>query len=114
MATSPAQQLSKRKRLRAVEELYRNGYKALEIWELIGETYHVSRGTIRYDITEIRKAWGKELDGKSELEGKDVRRDARFVHQLACISGVKHDSDTRPIHVDIQQLSTVASQNGPV
>lgn len=61
---------SRLQRLRAVEEMYLGGYCAIEIFELIGETYGVTRGTIRNDISAIRKIWGEDLSNRDRLEGQ--------------------------------------------
>lgn len=61
----------RRKRLRAVEELYLNGYCAKEIHDLIGEQFDVTYGTLRNDISAIRKMWGDDTEHRETLEGKD-------------------------------------------
>jgi len=61
-------------RLRAVEELYLNGYKAREIYNLLSSrergTYDVTYGTIRNDIVMVRKLWGHDIQNGG-LEGRE-------------------------------------------
>ena len=59
------------KRLRAIEELYLNGYCAREIHRLLGEQYKVGYGTLRNDIVAIRKVWSDDTGNRDALEGKD-------------------------------------------
>lgn len=63
--------VSRLKRLRAIEELYLNGYCAREIHGLIGEQYGVGYGTVRNDIVAIRSVWNDDSVNRDTLEGKD-------------------------------------------
>lgn len=62
---------AKLKRLRAVEELYLNGYCAKEIHDLLLDSYGVTYGTIRNDIANVRRMWTDDLSHRDGLEGKD-------------------------------------------
>lgn len=92
----PAYQARRWARLRKVESLLFNGFKAHEIFGFIGEAEGVTYGTIRNDISAIYKARKAELAELNKLEGaggylsrlQAVRRaamadkDLRLVHKL--------------------------------
>ena len=110
---NPAEEASRRVRLREIEQLMLNGYKAQEIFDILGNARGVTYGTIRNDISAIYAARREEIAEVTELEGRGgylarlqaVRRsavaekDLRLVHQLdkeiARLSGVEVDPKHR-------------------
>lgn len=64
-------QNGKLNRLRAIEELYLNGYCAREIHQLLEPTYGVTYGTIRNDIVLLRRVWKYDTSHEETVEGKE-------------------------------------------
>jgi hypothetical protein len=65
-----------RQRQRRVEQLYLDGFTAMEIHDIMSEEadkvgrHMVVPGTIRNDIAEVRKRWTENLEALDKLEGK--------------------------------------------
>lgn len=88
----------KRKRLRAIEELYLAGYCAKEIFDLLGEQYDVTYGTVRNDIVNIRKMWGEDIDHQDRLEGSRRYLAAlRQIRRKAMAGYQEHDAQGRVV-----------------
>lgn len=60
------------KRLRAVEELYLQGYKPQEVFDKIGKEHRVVIGTIRNDFQDIRDIWGQDLQALFKFKGGEL------------------------------------------
>ncbi len=121
-----------RVRLRIIEELYIDGYGALEIHDKLVEGYpdthgKVQPGTVRKDIVAIRKAWSADLDAADQITGRLrylsstrlVRRKAlddgsaqalKLVHsvdqELARLCGVVLKVDNRTLHIDVKKAES--------
>lgn len=68
--TNPAEQNSRRKRLRLIEEMILDGRKTGEIFDLVGEKYGITYGTLRNDIVDINKAHKEDIDKATEFKGR--------------------------------------------
>lgn len=82
----------KLRRLRAIEELYLNGYCAQEIYTLLKTSYPVTYGTIRNDIVDLRKIWKMDTSNRDMLEGKD-----RYLASLRAIRRKVMDGWQEPV-----------------
>ena len=91
-------QVKKRKRIRAVEEMYINAYCAREIHDLIGDQFGVTYGTIRNDIVIVRKMWAKAKLKADPLQGgerhlaamQNIRRRVMEGEPIKDGDGVEH------------------------
>ncbi len=107
------------KRLRAVEELYLQGYKPQEVFDQIGKDHRVVIGTIRNDFQDIRDIWGQDLKKLFSLQGgemylasiQQVRRLAladkeygvvlKIDQEIAKMAGVASLVDPKKIHLTV-------------
>lgn len=83
-----------RVRLRAVEEMYLNGYCASEIHDLIGTQFAITYGTVRNDIVKIRKMWREDNTEQDEDTGKDRYLAALRQLRRRALSGFEEEHAT--------------------
>lgn len=68
---NPPKSLTIRKRHRVIEELMLNGYRTREIFDIVGESYGISYGTLRNDVYAINKAHRADLGQLGEQTGRE-------------------------------------------
>ena len=120
-AGNRAKQKKTRQRRRIVEGLYLDGYGAQEIHDRLPDKYKVCYGTVRIDITVVRKAWAADIDASDEFEGRHrylastrgLRRKAddagklELVHvldkEIARLSGVSLKGDIKQVNLTVDR-----------
>jgi len=124
MATNPATQAKKRKRLREVERMVLDERDTVEIFDSLGKLHKVTYNTIRKDVVEVRKAHRDAVDKATELEGTASHRartiqlrldaiesgDLKLVHtlnqELARMDGVDLKINERTININLKAAIT--------